>query len=125
MSESNVIFRYTRAQALEDGVLIDATELAKEAGFRIPVALTHAAWASYVAVPEGVTGQDETGRLWDVLTMLYHAIRRGEGGSETAFHLHVRNSEEPGEPPLVELKAHCGPGDDAEPVITIMLPDED
>jgi hypothetical protein len=25
----------------------------------------------------------------------------------------------------VQLKAVCGPGDNAEPVITIMLPDED
>jgi hypothetical protein len=26
---------------------------------------------------------------------------------------------------LVELKAVCGPGDNSEPVITIMLPEED
>jgi len=26
---------------------------------------------------------------------------------------------------LVTLKALCGPGDDGEPVITIMLPEED
>ncbi len=25
----------------------------------------------------------------------------------------------------VQLKAVCGPGDDGEPVITVMLPDED
>ena len=31
-----VIFSYTRAQAIADGVLIDATELAKQAGFRYP-----------------------------------------------------------------------------------------
>jgi hypothetical protein len=26
--------------------------------------------------------------------------------------------------PLVRLKALCGPGDDGEPVITVMFPDE-
>jgi hypothetical protein len=28
-------------------------------------------------------------------------------------------------PPLVRLKAVCGPGDEGEPVITVMMPDED
>ena len=31
-----VIFSYTRAQAIADGVLIDATELAKGGGFPVP-----------------------------------------------------------------------------------------
>ena len=30
-----------------------------------------------------------------------------------------------GRPHLVELRAVCGPGDNYEPVITIMLPNED
>jgi uncharacterized protein DUF6573 len=41
------------------------------------------------------------------------------------FALHVRNDERDCLPPLVQLKALCGPGDNAEPVITVMLPDED
>jgi hypothetical protein len=121
-----VIFRYTRAQAIRDGVLIDVSELAREAGFRMPVAITAAAWGLCVVVPHGVTGQDETGRLWDVLWMLRYAIGRSERGlDEIRFCLHVRNSDEESVPPLVKLKALCGPGDDAEPVITILLPDED
>src|SRR4051794_16176822 len=80
---AQVISCYTRAQALEDGLLVAVpTELAAEAGFRWPVALTVAAWADAVAWDETTeagkahfTGQDETGRLWDVLTMARHAIR--------------------------------------------------
>ncbi len=34
-----VISVYTRAQAIEDGVLVDVSETAREAGFRIPVAV--------------------------------------------------------------------------------------
>lgn len=34
------IYIYTRKQAIEDGVLIDVTETAKEAGFKVPVAVT-------------------------------------------------------------------------------------
>ncbi len=36
----DLIFSYTRTQAIDDGVLIDATELARDAGFKWPVALT-------------------------------------------------------------------------------------
>jgi hypothetical protein len=122
----DVIFAYTRKQAIEDGVLIDVSDTAKEAGFRIPVALTHAVWAAYVAVPEGVEGQDEKGRLWDVLWMCRHAIALGTSHKrEVIFRLYVRNDNREGVPPLIELKAICGPDDDASPCITIMLPDED
>jgi hypothetical protein len=42
------------------------------------------------------------------------------------FGVHVRNDNREGTPPLVRrLKAVCGPGDDGEPCITVMLPEED
>ena len=44
-----VISTYSRAQAIEDGVLIDAGSMASEAGFKWPVALTSAVWADCVA----------------------------------------------------------------------------
>jgi hypothetical protein len=121
-----LIHAYTRRQAIEDGVLLDVTETAKEAGFRIPVALTSAVWAGYVAVPEGVERQDEAGRLWDVLWMCRYGIGRSRREeSVTLFKLHVRNDNRPGEPPLVSLKAVCGPDDDGSPCLTVMLPNED
>ena len=121
-----LIHAYTRKQALEDGVLIDVTETAKEAGFRIPVALTHAAWAEYVAVPEGVACQDEAGRLWDVLWMCRYGIGRSRREeSETLFQLHVRNGNRVGTPPLVTLKVVCSSDDDGSPCLTVMLPNED
>ena len=122
---TNVIFAYTRAQAIADGVLVDVSELAREAGFKLPVAVTCGVWAECVAVPEGIAGQDETGRLWDILTMLRHAIAKSSGGDRVDFALHVRNDNEERTPPLVSLYALCGPGDDAEPVVTVMLPHED
>ena len=45
----NVISTYTRAQAIEDGVLVDAGSMANEAGFKWPVALTSAVWVDCVA----------------------------------------------------------------------------
>src|SRR5581483_4822661 len=99
------IHSYSRKQAIEDGALVDASQLAREAGFRIPVALTRAAWERTVTVPKNVVCQDETGRLWDVLTVLYATIRRADGGAELIFAVHVRNSNRPGIPPVVYLKA--------------------
>jgi hypothetical protein len=106
-------------------VLIDVSAAAREAGITFPVALTAAAWARCVAVPPGVIGQDEAGRLWDVAYMLRCAICQSAGGPEVPFGVHVRNHNREGTPPLVPLKAVCGPGDAAEPVVTVMLPEED
>ena len=122
----NVIYAYTRAQAIADGVLVDVSKLAREAGFKLPVAVTCGVWAECVAVPEGVLCQDETGRLWDVLMMLRHAIATSKhGGDRVDFAVRVRNDNEERTPPLIQLYALCGPGDDAEPVVTVMLPHED
>lgn len=66
-----VISTYTRAQVIEDGVLIDAGSMAQEAGFKWPVAITADAWADCVAWTEDDSDrqvhQDQSGRLWDVL----------------------------------------------------------
>jgi hypothetical protein len=120
-----VIFSYSRAQAIADGVLVDVTKTAGEVGIKYHTAVTEAVWRKYVAVPEGVAGQDEQGRLWDILWMLRCAIVRDRGteASRIDFQLLVRNDNR--RPEKVTLKALCGPGDDAEPVITIMLPHED
>src|ERR1700739_616105 len=107
--DANLIHPYSRKQDVEDGTLIDVTPAAREAGITFPVALTAAAWARCVAVPPGVACQDEGGRLWDVLTMFRFAARRAAGDS-LSFALHVRNSNRRGTPPLVRLKAVCGPG---------------
>jgi hypothetical protein len=132
MEDWEVIDCYTRQQAIADGVLVDVTVTAKEAGFRCPVALSHAVWCECVAVPAGVEGQDEVGRLWDVLTMLRFAILRRPAVSvqpvhrrELAFSLHVRKDNHDGEPPVVRLKAVSGPDDDGGICLTVLLPEED
>ena len=123
-SNDDLIHAYTRAGALRDGVLIDVSAVAREAGIRYPVALTRAAWERCVAVSPGVLLQDEAGRLWDVVYLLRLAIGRGGEGPEVRIGVHVRNDNRERTPPLVCLKAVCGPGDQGEPVITVMLPEE-
>jgi hypothetical protein len=59
---ADLIHRYNRADALRDGVLIDVSATAREAGIRFPVALTRAVWERCVSIPPGVLFQDEAGR---------------------------------------------------------------
>ena len=54
--------------------------------------------------------------------MLRFAITAGRGGSELRYSLIVHTAK--GRRRVI-LKSICGPGDDAEPVITVMLPEED
>jgi len=121
---ADLIHQYTRVDALRDGVLIDVSATAREAGIRWPVALTCAVWERCVSVPSGVACQDEAGRLWDVLFLLRLGIGRSDG-CEIRFAVHVRNDDREGIPPLVRLKAVSGPGDAGSPCITVMLPNED
>ena len=121
-----VVYAYTRAQAVADGVQIEVTKTAQEAGIRYPVFLTRAVFDAYVAVPPNVTGQDEAGRLWDVVWMLRFAISRARGHTDRLpVALYVRNDNRA--PKLVKLIAQAGPldMDDPSPAITIMLPTED
>jgi len=123
-----VISAYTRAQAIEDGELVDVTATAREAGYRCPVALTRGAFTRAVdlsgwdARRRHRDGQDEAGRLWDVLWMSKVMRRNGEG-SRQPFALMVRDMD--GRIRRVALHLHVGPGDDGAPVVTILLPEED
>lgn len=122
MSE-NIIFAYTRAQAIADGVLVDVTKTAKEAGFKVSVAMTDTVNAEYVQVPAGVEGQDEEGRLWDILWMCSLEARRQKENSVILFSVLVQNSNRG--PKKIDLKCVCGPDDEGAPCLTIMRPDED
>lgn len=128
---------YTRAQAIEDGQLIDVSTTAREAGIVWPVAMTSAAWFDCVAWDEatearkGYPGQSESGRLWDVVWMLSRAIRgalrRGMDTRQPLFYELVRTPREGRgvKPRLVRLKFIIGPDDTGRPCITVMLPSED
>lgn len=121
-----IIHQYSRAMAIADGVLVDVSEMAKEAGYKYPVAMTDTVWNKCVAVPSELKGgQDEDGRLWDVLWMSrFKKLIPGTDGREAFFEVLVQTKANR-KPELVRLKAVCGPGDTAEPVITLMMPSED
>ncbi len=162
-----VIYSYTRSQAIADGFQVEVSKVAQEAGphfakrlelvghltcdglgkpITYPVFLTRAVYDNYVAVPPGVTAQDDhdprsgfktwgnhlvadlgsqPGRLWDILWMLRFAIRKATGETRLPVALYVRNDNQRAR--LIKLIATCGPLDldDPQPAITLMLPDED
>ena len=123
---SEIIFAYTRKQAVEDGVQVEVTTTAQEAGLAVPVFLTRAVFEQYVMIPPGVTGQDEAGRLWDIVWMLRFAILRSRPGVDRIpVALYVRNDNHAAR--LIKLVATSGPLDidDPQPAITVMMPDED
>lgn len=131
MDDFELIFAYTREQAIEDGVLIDVSKMATEAGIKLPVAVTEAVWNTYINWDEEdskkQTLQDLEGRLWDVLYMLKIAILKLKNNeSQLRYQLSVvpRDGKST-KAKLTTLKSICGPGDKGEPVITIMLPKED
>jgi len=124
------ISRYTRAQAIADGTLVDVSAMAREAGFRIPVAVTSAVWTDCVAWTDADSGrqavQDERGRLWDLLWMGVLAARRARGAQHIAYELHrVPRGCHGMRPRPVVLNLHICSGDNTEPVITILMTDED
>lgn len=129
-----IIDVYARADAIADGLLIPVpADMAANAGFRCPVALTSAAWEDCVAWTSAddqrqAALQDETGRLWDVIWLASRAIRsiRSTGTDRIQFHVYrvprTGSGTTPGPAALIAL---AGPGDDGELVITIALPGEE
>ena len=126
------VYSYTREMALNDGVLIDISEAAFEAGFNAPTAVTQTVWERYIEWHQEdnskQTYQDLSGRLWDVVWMARCGTIRANKGNQNQNLFELDCIPRDGKSKTAEritLKIHIGPGDTPEPVITIMLPNED
>ena len=119
-----VVSSYTRAEAIGDGVLVDVSETAKEAGLKYPVAVTRRVWDGLITPDDRSRpyGQSEAGRLWDVLYMLSLAARVTHGALITYQVAAIAKAQQRR---VYTLKAVVDGGDDGQPVITVMFPDED
>jgi len=122
----DLIYSYTRAQALADGVLIDVSALAREAGFKLPVAVSDSLYHGYLTPPLDLAkaGLSLDGRLWDVLSNLRYAIKAAPETDRLSFTVLFQMAPD-STPVPVDLLAVCGPDDSGSPVITIMLPSDD
>ncbi len=118
----NGIQAKTRKQAIADGLLFDTTEIAKKMGIPYPVALTASVYQKYVRIPAGKP-QNEIGWSSGIVYVLSVAIQYSRGSSDSVLFFKISGRRRYKDPP-VALKAVCLPGDDEEPVITIMMPNE-
>ncbi len=124
-----VIYSYSRAQAIADGVLVDVTETARETGFKLPVAITDAFHSRLTPTrADRSLGQDYDGRLWDVLWLAAFTLKLVDPGTDTVSFIVVlqeMNSKSGrGQNSDLRLQAVCSPGDMGEPVVTIGFPED-
>ena len=120
-----VIHKYTRAQAIEDGVLVDVTARARACGFRLPVAMTATLFADCESWAEGAdwgNGEPTPDQFvhW-LLCFACETIRASKAINTDRLTLPLTHFA--GRPRSAVI--HIGPGDDAEPVITLMYPGEE
>ena len=117
---------YTRAQAIADGVLVDLSALAPDVcaqHYKHPLACTAAVWAVIdAAVKHPRWMNDLNGVVHDVLWMSHERPVQRMGPSTVLFEVIIKGA---GLQSVFTFKLACGPGDDASPVMTLMLPEED
>lgn len=125
------IHTYLVEDGLRDGMFIQPyPEMAREAGYRVPVILTLKAYVALVEWDDShPTPQDEKGRFWDVL-MVSHAVAgkavekaglRSRGGVLAVPRDHKRKY-----PHLLQFDVvFQALNADGDPCLTFLLPDED
>jgi len=112
-----VIDTYTRAQAIEDGVLVDLAqyELVRLTS-KHPVACTGTLWHT---IEE--EGREDDLRIAGIVHDIFWMAQlkyRSPGPNVRLFEVMIGRH-------LYKLKIHVGPGDFGEPVITLMFENED
>ena len=126
MEDLEIIYSYSRAQAIEDGVLIDVTETVKKAGIIYPTAITNGLYSQYI-VPEPILQESEDTiniRILSVLYSLISAIKESKKNHSYIFFTAPIVFPN-GQHVEARLWASVGGGDNGEPVITVMLEGED
>jgi Family of unknown function (DUF6573) len=119
----------SRAQAIEDGTLVDVSEHAVSMGYQYPVALTSSVWEDCVEWSDSDTlmaSKERNHRLATLLSVLRGDIRSIQpGAANLLFSVgRVPNDGCSNQMETVELKCVVSGGDDHQPVITIMSPRE-
>jgi hypothetical protein len=124
--EFKIISLYTRDRAIADGFLVDVSDMAREAGFKWPVAVTRSVWDDIVtpAPHDKQEGQSEKGRLWDVLWMARLAAQANKDDRDSVlFRVIVLCDRKHQKVTLQLVLSFESP--EGGPCLTIMLPNED
>jgi len=118
-TDDDIIHTYTRREAIADGVLVDVTGVAREAGFRIPVAITAGVMAEYLS---DLSGEERDAKLSRFLSILSEIGRSNPDSSRVVVFVLNRDATPP---KLLELIVSLGPDDNGDACITVMFPHED
>jgi hypothetical protein len=126
MNTPEIIYSYTRAQALEDGVLVSGNEgdFAEVSAqhFKHPIAMTLAVFELIKKAVENPNYENDYKGVWhDILSMSINLSSRIDE-STRLFRVIITGT---GIKRIHELKIVCHGGDNAEPVLTVMLSHED
>jgi hypothetical protein len=121
-----IIFRYTRAMAMADGVLVDAmqgelAEVSRQHFPRIHLAMTDTVLALLEAAVKTGAGHDYAG-LWHDILWMARACPVSFLPNGRMFKVGIRASYGL---QWHELKILFHPGDAGEPCATVMQPEED
>lgn len=121
-----IISAYTRDQAIEDGFLVDVSDMAREAGFKWPVAVTRRVWDESVtpAPHDAQRGQSEKGRLWDILSMARLAAKANKDDRDPVLFQVIVLCDQKQKTVTLKL-ALSFESPQGGPCLTIMLPAED
>ena len=113
-----MIFTYTRAQAIEDGVLVDLSHVDSiQEHWKFPFACTSTVWAIIEAALKR-EGEDLSGICHDISVLADLSIPTEGDTNQIRFKVIIAGRTH-------TLKLHLGPGDTPAPVLTLMLPHED
>jgi hypothetical protein len=122
-SEWEIISCYTRADAIRDGELVEVTPLAAEklsvfGGFPVPVALTRALFL-IASDFDFFSGEDVKARIRTILSSALISFRLTKHSQSAFVTFPVLLTDSQRSVVAHDLVLHCGPGDDATPVVTI------
>lgn len=121
-SKEDLVSSYSQAQAIEDGVLhLIPREISRDY-FKYPVILS----AGLVALIEKAVATkkyiaDYRGIVHDILFTCQSAAKRSSGADVLRTKIIIRGA---GPRATYDLLMVCGPGNNGEPTITIMLPED-
>lgn len=128
-----LISSYSRAQAIDDGVLVDlgiftwrGERIIDWHRFKYPVAITSTAFSACCG-PHALLAEAPAVEVALAVTALLRDFKAAVQSNSDSDRVHFSHQPQPYSEnlPSVKLWAVCGPGDTAEPVLTIMLEGED
>lgn len=122
-AEEDIIYTYTRQNAIEDGVLIDLTDFLKDnlPVFKIPVAITRTAWTTLVVNQDAEPDQIDVEGYIRLHNLVIECAKQARAKTN-CDRVRFKYTNDLGSTHVI---AHVGPGDNLEPVFTIMMDEDD